>query len=109
MGVGGVGIRDSPGVDAVNLISGETTRATLPSFFTPDRSAEVTEETEKMLENEGTDRSPKDLLMLHNHSSFIQDDKIVVVGGGGNCFSFGTHLNGIWEIDLRKTFPSIFS
>uniref|UniRef100_A0A8C5T593 tRNA wybutosine-synthesizing protein 4 n=1 Tax=Malurus cyaneus samueli TaxID=2593467 RepID=A0A8C5T593_9PASS len=34
-------------------------------------------------------------LMLHNHSSvFLPDEKeVLVIGGGGNCFSFGTHLN----------------
>ncbi|KAK2517563.1 Lcmt2 [Columba guinea] len=34
-------------------------------------------------------------LMLHNHSSvFLPDEKeLLLVGGGGNCFSFGTHLN----------------
>ncbi|XP_070799804.1 tRNA wybutosine-synthesizing protein 4 [Pituophis catenifer annectens] len=34
-------------------------------------------------------------LMLHNHSSVIVPDteEIILTGGGGNCFSFGTHLN----------------
>ncbi|NWY07820.1 TYW4 protein, partial [Nothoprocta ornata] len=34
-------------------------------------------------------------LMLHNHSSiFLSDEKeLLLIGGGGNCFSFGTHLN----------------
>ncbi|NWW84325.1 TYW4 protein, partial [Rhynochetos jubatus] len=34
-------------------------------------------------------------LMLHNHSSvFLPEEKeLLVIGGGGNCFSFGTHLN----------------
>ena len=32
--------------------------------------------------------------MLHNHCSILQDSgTITVVGGGGNCFSFGTHFN----------------
>lgn len=33
--------------------------------------------------------------MLHNHSSvFLPDEKdLLLIGGGGNCFSFGTHLN----------------
>lgn len=33
--------------------------------------------------------------MLHGHSSvLLQDSKqIVILGGGGTCFSFGTHLN----------------
>ncbi|KAL4224096.1 Leucine carboxyl methyltransferase 2 [Mactra antiquata] len=34
------------------------------------------------------------LAMLHKHTSVVIDnDKILVLGGGGNCFSFGTHLN----------------
>ncbi|EDO42453.1 predicted protein, partial [Nematostella vectensis] len=33
-------------------------------------------------------------VMLHNHCSVdIGFDRIMVLGGGGNCFSFGTHLN----------------
>ncbi|NWU73394.1 TYW4 protein, partial [Pterocles burchelli] len=34
-------------------------------------------------------------LMLHNHSSvFLPNEKeLMLIGGGGNCFSFGTHLN----------------
>jgi len=33
--------------------------------------------------------------MLHNHSSvFLPNEKeLLLIGGGGNCFSFGTHLN----------------
>ncbi|KAM6313308.1 LOW QUALITY PROTEIN: tRNA wybutosine-synthesizing protein 4-like [Aegotheles albertisi] len=33
-------------------------------------------------------------LMLHNHSSlFLSNEELLLIGGGGNCFSFGTHLN----------------
>ncbi|XP_059822995.1 tRNA wybutosine-synthesizing protein 4 isoform X1 [Hypanus sabinus] len=34
-------------------------------------------------------------LMLHNHSSLLlaKERQVLVIGGGGNCFSFGTHLN----------------
>ncbi|NXX99233.1 TYW4 protein, partial [Centropus bengalensis] len=34
-------------------------------------------------------------LMLHNHSSILlpEEKELLVLGGGGNCFSFGTHLN----------------
>ena len=32
--------------------------------------------------------------MLHRHTSVhLTDGEILVLGGGGNCFSFGTHLN----------------
>ena len=39
--------------------------------------------------------APRNPLMLHNHQSVFWEDSqgIVVFGGGGNCFSFGTHLN----------------
>ena len=39
--------------------------------------------------------APRNPLMLHNHQSVFWEDSqgIVVLGGGGNCFSFGTHLN----------------
>ncbi|XP_010150644.1 PREDICTED: tRNA wybutosine-synthesizing protein 4-like, partial [Eurypyga helias] len=34
-------------------------------------------------------------LMLHKHSSVLlpEEKELLVIGGGGNCFSFGTHLN----------------
>ncbi|NXJ86824.1 TYW4 protein, partial [Trogon melanurus] len=34
-------------------------------------------------------------LMLHNHSSVLlpEEGELLLIGGGGNCFSFGTHLN----------------
>ncbi|KAM6316788.1 tRNA wybutosine-synthesizing protein 4-like [Aegotheles albertisi] len=34
-------------------------------------------------------------LMLHNHSSVFlrNEEELLLIGGGGNCFSFGTHLN----------------
>ncbi|XP_063964259.1 tRNA wybutosine-synthesizing protein 4-like [Lytechinus pictus] len=39
--------------------------------------------------------SPECPLMLHNHTSHWLSDRegVLVIGGGGNCFSFGTHLN----------------
>ena len=37
---------------------------------------------------------PEHPIMLHNHTSVqVSDNKILILGGGGNCFSFGTHLN----------------
>ncbi|KAL9968447.1 hypothetical protein ACROYT_G026824 [Oculina patagonica] len=47
--------------------------------------------------------APSMPLMLHNHRSVCWEDSqgIMVLGGGGNCFSFGTHLNdGPVFIDL---------
>lgn len=38
--------------------------------------------------------TPSTPLMLHNHCSVWEGSQgIMVLGGGGNCFSFGTHLN----------------
>jgi len=47
--------------------------------------------------------APSTPLMLHNHRSVCWEysQGIMVLGGGGNCFSFGTHLNdGPVFIDL---------
>ena len=44
-------------------------------------------------------------IMLHNHSSEVIDSEaaILVVGGGGNCFSFGTAFNSCMiRIDLQQ-------
>ncbi|XP_019630266.1 PREDICTED: tRNA wybutosine-synthesizing protein 4-like [Branchiostoma belcheri] len=33
-------------------------------------------------------------IMVHNHTSYLlSKDQLLIIGGGGNCFSFGTHLN----------------
>ncbi|KAM4699631.1 tRNA wybutosine-synthesizing protein 4 isoform 2-T3 [Discoglossus pictus] len=34
-------------------------------------------------------------LMMHGHSSVLlpEEMQVLIMGGGGNCFSFGTHLN----------------
>ena len=38
--------------------------------------------------------SRNQLFMYHRHCSvMLPDGQIVILGGGGNCFSFGTHLN----------------
>nr|XP_034333816.1 tRNA wybutosine-synthesizing protein 4 [Crassostrea gigas] len=46
------------------------------------------------------------LLMLHKHTScYLGNNRILVIGGGGNCFSFGTHLNcSPFEIDISQCF-----
>ncbi|XP_055328877.1 tRNA wybutosine-synthesizing protein 4-like [Paramacrobiotus metropolitanus] len=47
--------------------------------------------------------TPDCLLMLFHHSSVLLEDfrTIVITGGGGNCFSFGTHFNSCFcVIDL---------
>ena len=47
-----------------------------------------------------------ELVMLHNHTSVaIDNHRILILGGGGNCFSFGTHLNSSPIImDLTEAF-----
>lgn len=52
---------------------------------------------------------PDNLLMFHRHSSvLLPDDRILVVGGGGNCFSFGTHLNHTpLIIDISKCYDTM--
>ncbi|XP_067021232.1 tRNA wybutosine-synthesizing protein 4-like [Acropora muricata] len=72
--VGGVTTNSShsPGIVILNLES-----LTWNSFTLPAMSA------------------PNTPLMLHNHGSVYWKDAqgIMVLGGGGNCFSFGTHFN----------------
>uniref|UniRef100_T1JAC5 tRNA wybutosine-synthesizing protein 4 n=1 Tax=Strigamia maritima TaxID=126957 RepID=T1JAC5_STRMM len=44
-------------------------------------------------------------VLLHNHSSVLDEEnqRIIVLGGGGNCFSFGTHFNReIITIDVAQ-------
>ncbi|XP_071966222.1 tRNA wybutosine-synthesizing protein 4-like [Antedon mediterranea] len=71
--VGGVGL--SPvtfGVTSINLLNGLVLNYSL-----------------------STDASPEKPIMLFKFTSeFLKDEnKLVVFGGGGNCFSFGTHFN----------------
>lgn len=50
-------------------------------------------------------QNPSCPIMLHNHSSEVidSDSAILVVGGGGNCFSFGTAFNNyVVRIDLQQ-------
>ena len=77
--VGGVGVGDPPPCEVIDLVTGERAVFRLPS------------------EVEG------ELLMCHNHGSAIIDDKeLWIVGGGGNCFSFGTHYNEIFKFNISN-------
>ena len=77
--VGGVGDGDPPPCEVIDLITGDKTDFSLPS------------------EVEG------ELLMCHSHGSAIINDKeLWVVGGGGNCFSFGTHYNEVVKFDISE-------
>ncbi|KAL8560391.1 hypothetical protein ACOMHN_006122 [Nucella lapillus] len=69
--VGGVNLRrHTPGIAIVNLSTGRAQEFAFPSV------------------------ARNQLLMYHRHDSvMLPDGRIVLLGGGGNCFSFGTHLN----------------
>ncbi|KAH3885350.1 hypothetical protein DPMN_009344 [Dreissena polymorpha] len=69
--IGGVGVSHTlPGVAIVHLPTGSTGEFTLPAM------------------------ERDQLVMLHRHTSLpLEDNKFLILGGGGNCFSFGTHLN----------------
>lgn len=44
----------------------------------------------------------EEIFMWHNLASLYLDGFVLVLGGGGNCFSFGTHLNqSARRIDLN--------
>ncbi|OWF51041.1 tRNA wybutosine-synthesizing protein 4-like [Mizuhopecten yessoensis] len=49
------------------------------------------------------------IVMLHRHTSvYLGDYSFVVIGGGGNCFSFGTHLNTTpLKLDLTDCFSKM--
>lgn len=71
--VGGICIHSSsvPGVTVINLTTG------LSSEYHVDRACVPWP------------------LMLHNHTSILlpEEQEILLLGGGGNCFSFGTYFN----------------
>jgi len=74
--VGGVTPYGPSGIDCVSLITGEVMRHNLSNI-------------------------KSNIIMLHNHKSFIKDGKLVIIGGGGNCFSFGTHINPSISINMK--------
>ena len=77
---GGVGPAGPPPCEIIDLITGSRQLVSLPA----------------RLGGEG------DLLMYHSHSSVIRHSRLVVLGGGGNCFSFGTHYNTSVQFDLTE-------
>ncbi|XP_014772780.1 tRNA wybutosine-synthesizing protein 4 isoform X1 [Octopus bimaculoides] len=79
--IGGVNLEHfSPGIAVINLQSGESQEFALT----------VQSET-------------GEIIMLHGHQSeILNDEHLLIVGGGCNCFSFGTHLNkSMFLIDLK--------
>lgn len=45
-----------------------------------------------------------EIQMLHGHQSILLNNgQLAIIGGGGNCFSFGTHLNNaVIFINLKQ-------
>ena len=39
-------------------------------------------------------------LILANHTAHYWRESIIILGGGGNCFSFGTHYNSVYSLHL---------
>ena len=77
---GGVGPADSPPCEIIDLITGARRLVSLPA----------------RLGGEGS------LLMYHSHSSLTWRSRLIILGGGGNCFSFGTHFNISVQFDLTE-------
>ncbi|XP_064486847.1 tRNA wybutosine-synthesizing protein 4-like [Ornithodoros turicata] len=72
------------GVGVVNLTSGQCVEVAFPC------------------------QSPERPIMLFKHTSVLCEDAIMVTGGGGNCFSFGTHFNKwIVKIDVRSCLSNL--
>ncbi|KAM8781395.1 tRNA wybutosine-synthesizing protein 4 [Rhynchonycteris naso] len=71
--VGGVWIHSSsvPGVTVINLTTGMSSEYQIDTTYVPWP------------------------LMLHNHTSILlpEERQLLLLGGGGNCFSFGTYFN----------------
>ena len=75
---GGVGPRQPPPCEIIDLITGARQLVNLPA------------------------RMAGDLLMYHSHSSLLHQSRLILLGGGGNCFSFGTHYNTSVQFDLSE-------
>ncbi|XP_059175408.1 tRNA wybutosine-synthesizing protein 4-like [Physella acuta] len=74
--------------DKIVLIGGVNTHHPPPGV------AVINLTTQRSMEFALPNQEKKNLLMFHRHTSILLDsDDIIVLGGGGNCFSFGTHLN----------------
>ena len=76
--VGGVGLGDPPPCEVIHLVTGARTWFQLPSEVGGG------------------------LLMCHGHGSAMVSNQLWILGGGGNCFSFGTHYNRTFKFDISK-------
>ena len=74
---GGVGPGAPPPCEIIDLVTGVRQLVSLPTSLTTGG-----------------------LLMYHSHSSVARESTIIILGGGGNCFSFGTHYNKCVQFDL---------
>ena len=75
---GGVGPGDSPPCEIIDLITGVRRLVSLPP------------------------RVGGDLVLYHSHATIIHRARLIVLAGGGNCFSFGTHYNSSAQFDLTE-------
>ena len=75
---GGVGPGDPPPCEIIDLITGARRLVSLPA------------------------RVEGDLQLYHAHSSITRDRRLILLAGGGNCFSFGTHYNSSVQFDLTE-------
>ncbi|XP_054713034.1 tRNA wybutosine-synthesizing protein 4-like [Uloborus diversus] len=49
------------------------------------------------------EQNPEKVVVLNNHSSILYGDMLIITGGGGNYFSFGTHFNHfLLYIDIKS-------
>lgn len=39
-------------------------------------------------------------VILANHTAHCWQENVIIFGGGGNCFSFGTHYNSVYSLKL---------
>lgn len=39
-------------------------------------------------------------VILANHTAHYWQERIITFGGGGNCFSFGTHYNSVYSLQV---------
>lgn len=91
--VGGVNRNDSPpGVCLIDLVSCEAREFSVPvKLLWRSATSTLVIKLQLSLQSQTSDGSP---LMLVNHQAVMRDkNSILVVGGGGICFTFGTHLN----------------
>jgi len=80
------------GMVVVALVGGVSSAVTQPEIgllcFTPDLTELI--DVHEMSVNCGDN-----IHLLYNHSSYVSDNQLTIIGGGGNCFSFGMSINKV--------------